>query len=124
MPPEERDPASLWDMLKAAREAVEFTKDLSLERFLVDSLTRSAVERKLEIIGEAGRRISAVFRAAHPEIPWKDIIGLRNVISHDYDSVDYPRIFDIAIRQLPELIGMLEPLVPPPPETEKGEQCL
>ena len=119
MPPEERDPASLWDMLKAAREAVEFIKDLSFERFMAEGLARRATERELEIIGEAGRRMSAVFRAAHPEIPWKDIIGLRNVISHDYDRIDYQRIFDIATKQLPELIGMLEPLVPPPPETKE-----
>ena len=118
MRPEERDAANLWDMLEAARKEVQFVKGLSLEQFVENELLRLASERELEIIGEAGRRVSDSFRAQHPEIPWKEIIGLRNVISHQYDKVDYPRIYDIVIRQLPELIATLSPLVPPLPETD------
>ena len=118
MPPEERDTASLWDMLEAAREAVEFTKGMSFQQFAANAASRRAVERDLEIIGEASRRMSAAFRTQHPQIPWADIIGLRNIISHDYDRVDYVRIHDIAARELPELIDKLAPLVPPPPEMD------
>ncbi len=62
MRPEERDPAYLWDMLEAARSAVEFTKDIKLEEFIASGsdleICRMAVERTLEILGEAARKVS------------------------------------------------------------------
>ena len=120
MRPEERDPAYLWDMLDAARAAVRFTGELSMDQFLADEgeVVRLAVERGLEILGEAARRVSAGFRQAHSEIPWKDIVGLRNVISHQYDRVDYAAIFRIVREQVPALVETLESLMPPPPEDE------
>lgn len=72
---EERDPAHLWDMLEAARDIVNFTENLTLEEFLAigrdREIRRLAVERELEILGEAARRVSMRFRDVHPEIPWK-----------------------------------------------------
>jgi len=119
MLPEERDPAHLWDMIEAARAAVDFIKDLTLEEFLAPArdreITRLAVERQLEILGEAARRVSPDFRDGHPKIPWKEMVGLRNVISHEYDKVSYAEIYRIVRRQIPELIALLEPLVPPTP---------
>jgi uncharacterized protein with HEPN domain len=119
MQPDERDPAYLWDMLEASRAVVDFTKGVTLEEFTAagqdKEIVRLAVERKLEILGEATRRVSSQFRGKHPEIPWKEIIGLRNVISHEYDKVNYEGIYRIVRDRLPELIAILEPLVPPPP---------
>lgn len=70
---EERDPAHLWDMLEAARAIVDFTENLTLEEFLATGrdkeIRRLAVERELEILGEAARRVSMHFRYVHPEIP-------------------------------------------------------
>jgi len=77
---------------------------------------RLAVERELEILGEAGRRVSQSFRNRHQEIPWKEIIGLRNIISHQYEKVNYAEIYAIVQRQIPDLVSLLEPLVPKPPE--------
>ncbi|MBI5409379.1 MAG: DUF86 domain-containing protein [Nitrospirae bacterium] len=123
MRPEERDPAHLWDMLEAAHAIMEFTGSLSLEEFLAagkdGEVIRLAIERKLEILGEAGRRISPNFRNAHPEIPWKEIVGLRNVISHQYEKVNYTEIYGIVRRQIPGLIALLEPLMPPLPRMEE-----
>ncbi|MGB9752344.1 MAG: DUF86 domain-containing protein [Roseiflexus castenholzii] len=122
MQPEERDPAYLWDMLIAARSVVEFTHDITLDAFLSDNrdaeIIRLAVERKLEILGEAARRVSPHFRETHPEIPWTQIIGLCNLISHEYDRVDHERIYAIAREEAPQLIALLEPLIPPLPPTE------
>ena len=77
---EERDPAHLWDMIEAARAIVDFTKNLTLEEFLSPGrdreITRLAVERELEILEEAARRLSTRFCSEHPEIPWKEIVGL------------------------------------------------
>lgn len=123
MRPEERDPAHLWDMIEAARAIVDFTKDLTLEEFLAGgremTIRRLAVERELEILGEAANRVSSRLRNEHAEIPWKEIIGLRNVISHEYDKVNYTEIYRIAREQIPELITLLEPLVPSPPPIEE-----
>jgi uncharacterized protein with HEPN domain len=120
---EERDPANLWDMLEAARAVVDFTENLTLEAFLAAGrdrqITRLAVERKLEILGEAARRVSPHFRDEHAEIPWKELVGLRNVISHEYDKVNYTEIYRIVRERVPKLITLLEPLVPPPPQLEE-----
>ena len=122
MRPEERDPAHLWDMLEAAQSIVEFTEGITLEEFLESGrdreIVRLAVERKLEVLGEAARRVSSHFRNKHPEIPWKEIVGLRNVISHQYDKVNYAEIHLIVRERIPELIALLEPLVPPPPRLD------
>jgi uncharacterized protein with HEPN domain len=90
---------------------------VSLQEFLSQehAITRDAVERELEVIGEAANRVSESFRQAHPEIPWRDLIGLRNVIVHLYDKVDYRRIHGIVVGRIPALIGLIEPLIPPVP---------
>jgi uncharacterized protein with HEPN domain len=123
MRPEERDPAHLWDMIVAARAVVDFTKNLTLEEFVAAGrdreITRLAVERELEILGEAARRVSSRFRDGHPEIPWKEMVGLRNVISHEYDKVNYAEIYRIVCERIPELITVLELLVPSPPPLEE-----
>ncbi len=121
MQPEERDAAHLWDMLEAARAIVRFMAGRSLREFLGDDAEaiRSAVERKLEVIGEAARRISTTFRERHPQVPWREAIGLRNLISHEYDKVDYREIHRIVQTRVPDLIESLAPLVPPPPRTDE-----
>jgi uncharacterized protein with HEPN domain len=70
------------------------------------------MERELEIIGEAARRISESFRQAHPEIPWREIIGQRNILAHDYGDVDAELIWKAVTQDLPQLIGYLDSLVP------------
>jgi uncharacterized protein with HEPN domain len=121
--PEDRDPAYLWDMIEAARAIVDFTRDLTPEEFLTPGrsgeIMRLAVERELEILGEAAHRVSLPFRNEHVEIPWKEMVGLRNVISHEYDKVDYMEIYRIVCERIPELITLLEPLVPPPPRMDE-----
>jgi len=123
MQPEERDPAHLWDMLEACRAVVEFTENITLEEFLMEGrnseIRRLAVERKLEILGEAARRISERFRGDHPEVPWKELIGLRNVISHQYEKVNYAEIYGILKDRIPDLTEKRESLLQPPPGIEE-----
>jgi uncharacterized protein with HEPN domain len=102
-------------MLDAARQVVQFTRGVTFEVYIGDPMRRMAVERALEILGEAARRVSEGFRQAHSEIPWRDLIGQRNVLAHDYGEIKQDRIWESATRHAPELIGMLEPLLPPPP---------
>lgn len=75
-------------------------------------MRRMAVERALEILGQAASRVSASFREAHPEIPWRRIVGLRNVLAHEYGEIRHDRLYEIASRDTLALIRHLEPLVP------------
>ena len=85
----ERDIASLWDMAQAIREILEDTTGLSATTFYENRTVRRAVERNFEILGEAARRISNEFWEEHPTVDWQGIIGLRNIVAHRYESVDY-----------------------------------
>jgi uncharacterized protein with HEPN domain len=115
MRPEERDPGYVWDMLDAAASVREFTTGVTQGEYVADRKLQLAVERVLEIIGEAARLLSPTFKANHPEIPWKEIIGLRNVLAHEYGEINQERIWLVVTRRIPELIALLEPLLPPPP---------
>lgn len=88
----------------------------ALAEYGADLLLRSAVERQIEIIGEAARRISKKFRDAHPEIPWRPIQAQRHVLGHDYGEIKHDRIWRVAETHVPELVALLDPLVPEPLE--------
>lgn len=118
MRPEERDIALLWDMQEAAKEIEEFIKDATYSRFASEKVTRYAVERQLTVIGEAARRVSPEFKKKHPEIPWGGIIGQRNVLAHEYGEILVERVWHVAKEMIPQLIRLLDPLIPPPPDIE------
>ncbi len=118
MPPDRDDNASLWDMLTAAKAVVGFVQGRTLVEYVTDLMLRSAVERQIEIIGEAARRISKELQDAHPEIPWRPIQAQRHVLAHEYGEINHDRIWRVATVHIPELIGQLEPLIPAPPATE------
>jgi uncharacterized protein with HEPN domain len=115
MPLSWRDPANLWDMLEAAERVLSFLKNKTFEDFLKDDMLRAAVERNLEIIGEAARRTSEEFKQEHPEIPWRQIIAQRNVLIHEYDDIDYKEIWEVTTFHLPRLIEQIKQLLPPLP---------
>ncbi|MGF1515518.1 MAG: DUF86 domain-containing protein [Elainellaceae cyanobacterium] len=110
-----RDAGSLWDMLKAIRLIQEFVTNLTYDAYLESALTQSAVERQLEILGEAARRLSDNFRHAHPEIDWRRIIGLRNVLAHRYEEIRQHTIWAVINSELEPLQAQLESLLPPAP---------
>ncbi len=107
MKPSERDAAHLWDMLEAARHAKELVADMTYDGLMEDMRSRYALERALEIIGEAARRVSPTLQARHPDIPWKGIIGFRNVLAHEYGEIDYRRLYTVATQGVPALINSL-----------------
>ena len=121
MRPDDKDMASLWDMLDAARAVVEFTQGRRFEELLADRMLRSAVERNLEIAGEAARRVSAETRDALPDIPWRSIIGLRNVLAHEYDEIRYEILWKLCKDELPVLIRQLAGTGADNPPQEEGQ---
>ena len=116
MLPIERDAAYLWDMLDSAKTIRGFMAGLRFEEFLLDRKLQLAVERCVEVIGEASRRISDEFKNTHSEIPWKRILAQRNVLAHEYDDVKQERMWLVATVHVPALIPQLEAILPPPPK--------
>lgn len=113
MQPEERDTAYLWDMLQAAEEVRDMVADRDLAAFLENRMLVRAVERGVEIIGEAARRVSADFAGAHPEVPWRTLIGQRNILAHEYGHIDHELLYRTVMDDVPELIVQLQSLLPP-----------
>lgn len=111
MVPEKDDTSYIWDMLDAAKAVREFITGRSYQDYLIDRMLRGAVERYLEIIGEAAGKVSKAFRDAHPEIPWQKIIGQRHVLIHDYGDIEDELIWSVATIHIPDLIDKLEPLM-------------
>lgn len=112
----DRDPAdSLYDMLTAAERTLRFMAGKTRDDYERDDLLRLAVERSVEVIGEAARRLSSDFRDAHPQIAWRAIMATRHILAHDYDGVDNDAIWRIVQDHVPPLIAQLRPLIPPEP---------
>lgn len=120
MRPETRDSAYLWDMLDASMAVEEFVRGKTYRDYLADRMLRGAVERHIEIIGEAARRISKRLKAAYPEIPWRSIVGQRNVLAHEYDEVRHEAVWGVATRRIPTLIIALRAILPDEHEGESG----
>jgi uncharacterized protein with HEPN domain len=101
---EKDDNVYLWDMLTAARAVESFVKHRTTADYLADLMLRSAVERQIEIIGEAARHVSSTFQASHPEISWRPIQAQRHVLTHDYGEIRHERIWFVATAHIPNLI--------------------
>jgi uncharacterized protein with HEPN domain len=108
MKPGDRDAANLHDMLEVAREARELVAEIQAEEFLNDRVRRRALERMLELIGEAARRITPGFQAEHSEIQWRRIVGQRNILAHEYGRIDPRLLYQTARQDMPSLIAALE----------------
>ncbi len=111
MQPDQRDIAYLWDMLDAARMVEQLSSGQDFAQYSKDRRTQLAIERSLEIIGEAANKVSTSFRNAHPEIPWRQIIGQRNILIHEYGEIKQERIWKVVRENIPQLIEHLKPLV-------------
>ncbi len=116
MRPDERDAAYIWDMLDSAKTLYGFVTGVTFYNYTRDKKLQLAVERALEIIGEAARRVSEAYRQAHSEIPWQSIIAQRNVLAHEYGEIKDELIWKVATIRIPELFTLLEQLIPASPE--------
>jgi uncharacterized protein with HEPN domain len=111
MPENNQDAGLLWDMLQAIQEIQEDVTGLTYQDFLENRIVRRAVERNLEILGEAARRMSNPFQSQHSDVDWRSIIGLRNVLAHQYESIRYEVLWDVVVEHLPTLKLHLEALL-------------
>ena len=109
-------------MLTAAEAVARYSAGKARGDLDRDEILRDAIERRLEIIGEAARGVSDSFQNAHPEIAWTKIMATRHILAHDYDAVNYDILWRFITVHVPELVCLLKPLIPPiPPDPEPGE---
>jgi uncharacterized protein with HEPN domain len=104
----QQDKGYLLDILEAAKLAVSYIAGKTLQDFLSDIQCQDAVIRRLEIIGEASNKLSRQTRKAFSDIPWKEMIGMRNFMIHDYPDIDLVVVWETAHKDLPVLISAVE----------------
>ena len=105
------DAVYLNHILDAISQIESYTADLSYETFTQDRLVQDGVIRQLEIIGEACRALSSEFRGQNPDLPWNQIVGLRNRLIHAYVDINLGIIWDIVQADLPPLKSRIRALL-------------
>jgi len=98
-------------MLDTARNIAQRVAVVSREEFDSDEDLRDALALRVQIVGEAASKVSQAFRTEHPEVPWGRIIGMRHRIVHDYLNVDFDILWQVAKKDVSELVPVLEQLV-------------
>ena len=107
MPLNEKDLSFFFDVINCILDINEFTKGVQFHEFEKDKMRKLAVERQLEVIGQAANKISKETQDAFKNIPWGNIIGLRNKLAHDYGEILAERIWTISKKYIPELLNEL-----------------
>jgi uncharacterized protein with HEPN domain len=105
------DQVILKDMLDHALEAVEFLGKSSIKDLSNNRMMQLALTRLMEIIGEAANRVSSATKEKIKDIPWNQIVGMRNRLIHGYDIIDYDLLWDTVNTDLPQLIRSLQKII-------------
>jgi uncharacterized protein with HEPN domain len=100
----------LRDMLEAARKVIRFTADRRLEAFIADEMAYDATLRNLEILGEAAKSIPEEVRQRYPDVDWRGLAGLRDVLAHAYFALDHSTLWKIVQFDIPRVIELLGPI--------------
>jgi uncharacterized protein with HEPN domain len=100
----------LTHILECIEWIESYTQD-GYATFAKSRKTQDAVFRNFEIMGEATKRLSSTVRAAHPEVPWRQIAGLRDVLIHDYFGIDPDEVWGVVQTELPKLKRQIEAIV-------------
>jgi uncharacterized protein with HEPN domain len=98
----------LRDILEAARLVASYLKDTTEGDFLANSEKQDAVIRRIEIIGEATAHLTETTRQTIPELPFRKMRGMRNIVAHNYANVDLKIIWEVGVAHMPQIIAALE----------------
>lgn len=103
-----RDLHYLIDILEAGEHIAAYISDLYYEDFLESLMVQDAVLRNLQIIGEAVKRLSPELKAEHPDLPWREMAGLRDRIVHDYFGINHEIVWSVIAEEMPLLIPRID----------------
>ena len=103
------DAVYLQHILECIERIAQYTQ-AGRAAFLASTLIQDGVLRNLQTLGQSAGRLSEPLRTAHPEVEWKSIVGLRNVLVHDYLGVNIARIWEVVAHDLPDLKGKVTAL--------------
>ncbi|NET41015.1 DUF86 domain-containing protein [Okeania sp. SIO2B3] len=106
-----RDKASLLDIVNAARRVLQFAEGIDKSELATNEEKQSAILYQIIVMGEATKRLSPEFREQYPEIPWKDIAGMRDILAHQYDRLNFNTLWDVIQSDVPEVLPLLESLL-------------
>ncbi len=106
-----RDQESLIDIVNSIRRILRYTDGIGKSELETNDEKLSAILYQITIIGEATTRLSVIFRQQYPEIPWREMAGMRDVIVHKYDQLDLDVVWDIVENKLTELLKAIAPLL-------------
>ena len=99
------------DIVAAGEAILRYTDGVTFEAFTANDEKRAAVERQVFVIGEAAARLPDEWKQSRPEVPWRKIIGLRNVLAQGYWAIDADELWDVARNKVPEFVAQLRPLL-------------
>ena len=105
------DHGPLQDMRDFARKAIGMFETAGTDTLESDTAVHFALRYLVLTVGEAANRVSPEFRAMHPEIPWRDVIGMRNRLAHGYDQISREILHDTVALYLPQLVGHLDAIL-------------
>lgn len=98
----------LCDLIEACQDILSFTKEMSYDRFIKDKKTINAVVRSLEVIGEASKNMPISFRENHPNIPWRQMAGMRDKLIHEYFGIDKEMVWQVINLHIPKILPLLK----------------
>lgn len=101
----------LADIAERCDRISRYVADMDETAWASDDLTQDAVVRNLEVIGEAVKRLPMDVREANPDVPWQDIAGLRDILIHEYEGVDFAIVWDVAVNEIPLLSEVVNSLL-------------
>ena len=107
----QRDKQALMDIAIAIQQTLLYAQDINRDNLQENDEKQAAILYRLIVIGEATKRLSNEFREQYPMIPWRQMAGLRDVVIHDYDELDFDILWNVIHINLPDILPEIQAIL-------------